>query len=236
MPDTLLIQLLALILFAVCLFHSWRTEGPRAAQQWFIIGYIYALLLTSLLVILSQIAFDSSMLVFGAAPSLTVMLFPALFYIAYTIAREFADPTDLRRMAYLVFLLTAALMMPFDAVGVELRWWEYPTESYAVLNGLPFYLPFAWGVTGAAFFLTIGRIRKIRFRGSGQLFAMIIAIPLVAAAMLVVISLIQLVVSWVASLGEVVAYGLLGLVFIVLPISLLFNYPRRSQRPLITDK
>ncbi len=219
MPDsTLLIQLLALVLFAVCLYHSWNTEGPRAAQQWFITGYIFALLLISLLVVIQQIAFNPAMLFFGAAPSLTIMLFPAVFYLAYTIARQFSEPTDLRAMALLMFLLTPALMLPIDATALHLEWWSYPSESASFLDSIPFYLPFAWGVTGAVFFCLIGRIRKIRFRGSGQLFAMIIAVPVVAALMIGVIAIVQILVYGISSIGgETAMYLALALVFLAPP-------------------
>ncbi|HZQ09872.1 MAG TPA: hypothetical protein VFD70_25060 [Anaerolineae bacterium] len=233
MPDsTLLIQLLAIILFAVCLYHSWNTEGARAAQQWFITGYIFALLLISLLVVTQQIAFNPAMLFFGAAPSLTIMLLPAVIYLAYTIARQFAEPTNLRTMTFLTFLLTPALMLPIDATALNLDWWSYPTESTSFLDGIPFYAPFAWGVIGAAFFLLIGRIRKIRFRGNGQIFAMIIAVPVLAALLIGVIAVVQILVYGISSIGgEAAMYIALALIFIALPVLFVF---RTDRRPLTT--
>lgn len=107
MPDsTLVIQILALILFIACVYHSWVTEGRRAAQQWFIIGYIFAMLLINLLVTIGQVLYAPEMLLIGAAPSLTIMLIPGVSYLAYSIARSWTDASKLRTMAYLIFLLT----------------------------------------------------------------------------------------------------------------------------------
>jgi hypothetical protein len=227
---TLAAQFLAVVLFAACLFHSWNTEGRRYAQQWFFIGYIFSLLLLSLLVVLQQLAFDEAFLSIGAAPSLAVMFYPAILYLAYTLAKIFADETDLRAMMYWMFLLTPALLLPLDATGVQLRWWTYPSESLDFLNGVPFYLPFAWGVMGAAFMYMMGRIRKIRFRGSGQLFAMMIAAPLLDGLMILLIALVQVVINALAVVGGTgLLYGALGVLFIALPLALALNIPRMRR-------
>jgi len=226
---TVTIQLIALVLFGVCLYHSWVNEGRRAAPQWFLVGYIFALLLINLMVVIGQIAYSSTMLTVGAAPSLTVMLLPAVWYLAYNLAQVFADPLDLGRMGYLVFLLTAALMLPLDATALNLGWWAFPSESSEFLNGIPFYLPFAWGLTGAAFYLMIGRIRKIRFRGNGQLFAMIIAAPLLAGLTLVLIGLVQVLVNVLGMFSTGILYGLLALLYAILPLLLALNVFRRSK-------
>lgn len=233
MNDTIvLIQFIALLLFAACLYHAWQVDGRRATQQWFLTGYIFALLLTSLLVVTGQITFDPNMLVIGAAPSLTIMLYPAVFYLAYTIARVFADPEDLRGMCYLMFLLTPALLLPVDATAIGLGWWAFPSESFDFVNGVPFYLPFAWGAVAAGYYFMVGRIRKIHFRGNGQLFAMIIATPLTAGIGFLVIALIQVVVDGLAAVGdEPLLYALLALLYIVLPLALCLNVPRLGKTP-----
>lgn len=233
LDSTLIIQLLALLLFAVCLYHAATTEGPRAAQQWFLVGYVFALLLISLLVItgpVGQIAYHPAMLVFGAAPSLTIMLFPAVFYLAYTFAQTFADVTDLRAMAYLIFLLTPALLLPLDATALHFRWWSFPSDSHAFLNGIPFYLPFAWGLMAATFYLMVGRIRRIRLRGNGQFFAMMVVAPLVVLLDMVLIAILQVSVNvlWQVG-GAMVLYGALALLFFVLPLGLMFNLPRLGR-------
>jgi hypothetical protein len=229
MPDTLFIQLLAVILFAACLFHSWRTEGPRAAQQWFISGYIFAFLFITVIAGFPDIAvitFSSSMLFVGAAPSLTIMLLPALFYLAYTMARQFADSDDLRRMAYLVFLLTAALMLPFEAVALQQGWWTYPTTVFTFLDGVPFYMPFLWGAAGMTFIVLVGRIRRIRLRGNGQFYAMILAIPIATVILFLLLALLQVLELLIERQSVILAYALLALILVILPIALLFNLPR----------
>lgn len=232
--DTFFIQLFAILLFAACFLHSWRNEGQRAAQQWFLIGYLYAVLLISLLVVVGevgQIAYSPSMVVFGAAPSLTAMLFPALFYIGYATAKRFVEPTNLRAMAYLIFVTTPWLMLPLDALALSARWWFFPSESLSFLNGIPFYIPFAWGIASAAYFVMIGRIRKIRFRGNGQFFAMILAAPLLAGLVLFLIALIQVIVDTLAAVaGSTLLYlALIGL-FLLLPLALVLNIPRLGNR------
>lgn len=222
-----LIQSAAVFSFAVCLLYAWRTEGPRPAQQWFLIGYLFAVLIASLLVVIQQIAYNANMVVFGAAPSLTVMLFPALFYVAYLLAKRYVDPTNLRGMAYLMFLLTPWLFLPLDALAISQHWWSFPSESYSFLNGIPFYIPFAWGVTGAAFYLMIGRIRLIRFRGNGQFFAMIIATPLLAAINLLLIALVQVIVDTLAVFGGMATlYAALAVLFLLLPLALVLKVPK----------
>lgn len=229
---TILIQAAAVIFFAACLAHSWRNEGARAAQQWFLIGYLYALLLISLMVVVAngQIAYNSNMLVFGAAPSLMVMLYPAVFYVAYVLAKRFVQVTDLRAMTLFVFLITPWLMLPLDALGIAAQWWYFPSDSYSFLNDIPFYIPFAWGVSSAAFFAMMGRIRKIRFRGNGQFFAMIIAAPLLAGLVLILISLIQLVIDLLYSVGGItLLYIALAALLLLLPCAFLYHLRRRAN-------
>lgn len=231
MPDTTLVaQFLALVLFAACFYHSWNTEERRKSQQWFLIGYIFFLLLASLLVVTQQITFYSGFLTLGAAPSVWVMIYPALFYLAYTIAGFLADKDDLRAMCYLMFLLVPALVLPVDATGVQMGWWTYPSDSPEFLNGVPFYLPFAWGVVGAAFMYMMGRIRKIRFRGSGQLFALMLAAPLLDGLSILFIGIIQVAVDAINTLGGTPwLYGMLVVLFVVLPLALAFRIPRLQQ-------
>ena len=222
-----------MLLFAVCLIYAWRTEGARYAQQWFLIGYIFAILLISLLVVVGergQIAYNRNMLVFGAAPSLTVMLYPALFYVAYAIAKRFADAENLRAMAFWIFAITPWLFLPLDALALNAGWWFFPSESFAFFNGIPFYLPFAWSISSAAFFLMMGRIRKIRFRGNGQFFAMIIAAPLLAGLLLLLIALVQVSVDFLANLGGMtMLYVVVGILFLLLPLAILVNTRQASR-------
>ncbi len=231
MDTTFFIQVSSVALFAAGFVHSWRNEGQRYAQQWFLIGYIFAVLIVSLLVVISQIAYSPNMLVLGAAPSVTVMLFPGVFYVAYALAKRFVAPTNLRAMAYLIFLLVPWFLLPLDALALYAGWWYFPSESLDFLNGIPFYIPFAWGMTGASFFVMIGRIRKIRFRGNGQFFAMIIATPLLAGIELILVALIQIVVDTLAAFGgTTLLYVVLAILFLLLPLALVLNFPRLVNR------
>jgi asparagine N-glycosylation enzyme membrane subunit Stt3 len=137
----------------------------------------------------------------------------------------------LRAMAYLMFIITPMLLLPFDATAVYLRWWSFPSESVSFLGGVPFYLPFAWGMIAAGFYLMVGRIRKIRFRGRGQLFAMIIAAPVLAGIIVLLLAVVQVIVNILATLGGGTAlYLALAIFLFVLPLALLFNLPRMAQR------
>lgn len=230
MDTIFIIQLAAVILFAVCFIHSWRNEGQRMAQQWFLIGYIFAVVIISLLVVIQQIAYNPNMLVFGAVPSLVVMMIPGVFYIAYSIAKRFVDPTRLRASAYLVFIIVPWFILPLDALAISAGWWYFPSESVSFLNGIPFYIPFAWGALAATFSLMMGRIRKIRLRGNGQFFAMILAAPLVGALDLLLLMLIQIIVNFLAALGGTTTlYIALAALYFLLPLALLVNIPRLRE-------
>lgn len=233
MDTTFFIQLAAVSLFAVCFIHSWRNEGQRMAQQWFLIGYIFSVVIVSLLVVIQQIAYNPNMVVFGAAPSLVVMLFPAIFYIAYVIAKRFVDPVRLRASAYLVFIIVPWFMLPLDTLAINAGWWYFPSDSVSFLNGIPFYLPFAWGVLAATFCAMMGRIRKIRFRGNGQFFAMILAAPLVAGLDLVLVMLVQILVYLLAAIGgTTLLYIALAVLYLALPLALFLNIPRLREPQL----
>lgn len=230
MDTTFVVQIFAVLIFAASFVHAWRTEGQRAAQQWFFIGFLFAVLLVSLLVVIQQIAYNPNMLVFGAAPSLTVMLFPAVYYIAYVIAKRFVDPTNLRTMTYLMFLITPWLMLPLDALAINAGWWFFPSDSHSFLNGIPFYIPPAWGITAAAFFVMVGRIRKIRLRGNGQFFAMIIGVPLLAGVTILLIAIVQVIIDTLATVaGEAFLYAILAILFLSLPLALFMNIPRIAE-------
>ncbi len=231
MTDTTLVaQFLAVAVFGACVFYAWNADGRRNTQQWFFISYIFFLLLISLLVVMQQIVYNPGFLVFGAAPSLLVMLYPAFMYLAFCLAKMLVAETDVRGMSVWMFLLMPALMLPLDVTGIQLQWWAFPSDSYAFLNGVPFYLPFAWGITAGTFMYMMGRIRKIRFRGSGQLFAMMIAAPLLDGILILLIALAQVVVDWLYALGGANAlYMVLSVVFVGLPIALfLRQLPRRG--------
>lgn len=230
MDTTVFIQSIALFFFGVCFYDAYKTDGARAAQQWFIVGYLYALLRENLLVGLNQIQYSASMIFFGGAPSLTSLLIPALLYVAYVIARRFANPDRLGSLAYLMFLILPVLFLPLDAAALEFQWWSYPSESQTFLNGIPYYVPFAWGISAALFYLFVGRIRKIRFRGNGQLFLMIVVIPILVIINVLLIAVLQLAVSIAFGLGGTgLLDAALGILFLALPLALVVNLPRLGE-------
>ncbi|MCC7162496.1 MAG: hypothetical protein IT331_08375 [Anaerolineae bacterium] len=230
MDTTFFVQLGAVLLFAVCFIHSWRNEGQRMAQQWFLIGYIFAVVIASLLVVMEQIAYNPNMLVFGAAPSLVVMLFPGIFYVAYVIAKRFVDPIRLGASAYMMFIIVPWLMLPLDALAINAEWWYFPSESVAWLNGIPFYVPFAWGLLAATFGAMIGRVRKIRFRGNGQFFAMMIAAPLVAGLDILLLMALQIMINLLGVIGGTsLLYLALVILYFLFPLASVFNLPRLRE-------
>ena len=181
------------------------------------------------------------MFVFGAAPSLTVMLFPAMFYIAYLIAGRYADPTNLRAMGYLVFMITPWLLLPIDALAVTQGWWSFPTvvafpNKFAFRNKFAFVFewdsvlyPVRVGHFRCDIFLMMGRVRKIRFRGNGQFFAMIIAMPLLAGVQPILIALIQVIVRYDCGIRRTVAIGCTaGGFLLLLPLAMIFECAARA--------
>ncbi len=228
---TWVVQFLGLALFGMCLYHSWQTEGRRSAQQWFAAGYYFAILTQTLLVQLGAISYSNEMLMFGSVPALTVLIIPSLFYLAYAFSR-FLSPLAGPRMLWLtIFLLTPALALPLDATALALDWWSFPSESRAFLNGVPYYLPLGWGVTGALFFAFIHFVRQIRLRGSGQLFALILGTPLVAGIDIALIALVQVVVGLLAFVpGNLLLDAVLVLLLGLMPLGFGIARPRREQK------
>ncbi len=221
------IQFLAVGLFAVCLYHSWRTEGRKYAQQWFVGGYLFALLRELVLVQARLISYSDRMVQFGSAPTLTSLLIPSLFYIAYVVAQRFNPANQARPMLYLIFLLTPALALPLDSTALRFDWWSFPSGSPQFLNGIPYFMPLAWGLSGALFYAFVRFVRGIRFRGSGQLFALILGTPFLAGVSVVLILVAQLVVALLGLIqNDLLLDVLMGALLLAVPIALLFGIPQ----------
>jgi hypothetical protein len=224
-----LIQVIAVALFFACLYHSWQTEGRNYAQQWFAAGYYFAVLREVLLVQLGAISYSDQMANFGGAPSLTSLLLPALFYIAYAVAQRLNPADEYRPMLLTMFLLTPALALPLDATALQFDWWSYPSGSLAFLDGVPYFVPIAWSITGALFYAFIRFVRRIRLRGSGQLFALILGAPLVAGVDVALIALLQVVVNLLALVpGNLLLNLAMALLFVLAPLGLLARRPRKE--------
>lgn len=221
------IQLLAVLLFAACIYHSWHTEGRRQAQQWFGVGYLFALLYQVLLVQLGVISYSDQMLQFGSAPTLTSLFLPAVFYVAYLIAHRINPADQARPMIVLIFLLTPALTLPVDATALGFDWWSFPSQSRSFLVGVPYFVPLSWGLVGALFYAFVRFVRRIRFRGNGQLYALILATPLVAGLGLLLVLFSQVTVALLALVpDDLLLKGLMAVVLIALPIASAAWQPR----------
>jgi hypothetical protein len=223
------IQLLAVALFAACLYHSWQAEGRRYAQQWFAIGYLFALLHQVLLVQLGVVSYSDRVLQFGSAPTLTSLLLPALFYVAYVLAHRMNPADHARPMLGLIFLITPALALPVDATALSFDWWSFPSQSRSFLNGIPYFMPLSWGFTGALFYAFIQFVRRIRLRGSGQLFALILVTPLMAGLSILLVLFAQFVVASVGLLQSDLPLNILmGVLLLALPVIFAVFLPRRQ--------
>ncbi len=224
-----IIQMLAALAFLACAYHASQVEGQRRAQQWFLIGYLFAIMREILLIQFGVIAYSDQMLQFGSAPSVTTMLIPALFYISYSVAQKLEASDSPRAMMLLMFALTPALALPLDVTALHFQWWNFPSESRAFLNGVPYFVPLSWGLTAALFYWFMQRIRRIRLRGAGQFFAMLLATPLLAVVNVPLIALAQIFVGALALAPEdLLLNALLAILFIALPLSILLRARRRT--------
>ncbi len=222
-----LVELIAVAFFGACLYHSWQTEGQKYAQQWFAAGYYFALLTQVLLVQFGVISYSDQLIKFGSAPALVSLLVPALLYMAYTLARFTNPDDDPRRMYLTMFLLTPALALPIDATALQFDWWSWPSGSVSFLNGIPYFVPLAWGLTGALFYAFIRFVRRIRFTGNGQLFALILGTPVITGIDILLIAFIQVVVGLLGLAPEnILLDSLMLLVLIVAPFGFILWRPR----------
>jgi hypothetical protein len=159
------------------------------------------------------------------------LLLPSLFYVAYIVARGMEPGDQARPMLYWIFLITPALALPIDATALVFDWWSFPSQSRTFLVGIPYFMPLGWGFTGALFYGFIRFVRRIHFRGSGQLFALILGTPLVAGLSFLLVTLAQFVVVALGLAGgDSLLIALMGVMFLALPLSALVNLPQRRIR------
>jgi hypothetical protein len=154
-----------------------------------------------------------------------------LFYVAYMSATRLTEQHDTRRLAFLMFLLTPALALPVDVTALQFHWWWYPSGSRAFLNGVPYFVPLAWGISGALFYWFMQRVRRIPLRGNGQLFALVAAVPLVAGVDVLLIGLGQLLIAGLALVpGDVLLNASLAILLLLLPLLSLIGIPPLEKR------
>ncbi len=191
---TFIVEFMSLVLFIGCLWHSARYRGRAFAQQWFITGYLFAIIRETV----SQVVFEMpsyapSILRIGAAPALVSLLWASLFYLAYHFARRFtasenAVPSaakDYARVAALMFLITASLALPIEATAAQSRWWLYESPAHSVFGGVPFVVPWLWGGAAAIFYAAFFKVQAARLPDRGRLYALITLSPVIAAAQIV---------------------------------------------------
>jgi hypothetical protein len=220
------VEIIAVLACALCFYHSWQAEGSSYAQQWFAGGYYFALLSQVLLVQFGVISYSDQFVKFGSAPAVESLLIPAVLYVSYITAQRLIPSGEPRLMVLLMFLLTAALMLPIDATALEFDWWSFPSGSVSFLNGIPYFAPVAWGLMGALFYGLIRFVRRIRFRGNGQLFALILGTPLVAGINLLLFAAAQIVIGILGLAPEnILLDSLMALVLILLPLSFIVWRP-----------
>lgn len=185
---TSLLEFTALVLFIGCLWHAARYNGRAFAQQWFISGYLAAILRETILqTAFSVYFFAPTILRIGAAPALVTLLSPSIFYLAYQFALRLIPSTRLsdggtggsRLMLGLVFLIAASLGLPLEATAVQARWWVYELEGRVVL-GAPFIAPLIWGGSAVIFFWLWARVRATNLPDRGKLYAMIVLASVIA--------------------------------------------------------
>ncbi len=177
-----LIEFAAVILFLGCLWHATRYQGVGFAQQWFISGYLFGILREVVVqVAFPMYTFAPGMLRLGAAPALVVLMWAALFYLAYWFARRFAAFSDLARMGILVFAIAASLILPIEATAAQLGWWVYEDPAAVVYGGVPLTAPLVWGGAAVLFYVFFARIRASRLPERGRVYAMISLSPIIVA-------------------------------------------------------
>src|SRR5574341_383432 len=87
---TFIVEFMSVILSIGCVWHSARYHGRAFAQQWFIAGYLFAIIRETVAqVVFEMQSYAPSILRIGAAPALISLLWPSLFYVAYHFARQF---------------------------------------------------------------------------------------------------------------------------------------------------
>lgn len=221
------IQLLAVALFAACLYHAWRSEGQEFAQQWFGIGYLFVLLHEILLVQLRVVSYSDRMLQFGSAPTLISLIYPAFFYIAFSVARFLTPENQVKALLLSTILLIPAITLPLDATALGFDWWSFPSQSRTFMDGVPYFMPLSWGLNGALFCGFFIVVRRIRLKGSGQLFALLLGAPLVAGMSLILVLSAQVVVTLLALFqSDLLLQVAMGILLISPPLVYAFRLPR----------
>jgi hypothetical protein len=191
-----IIEITSLLLFIGCFIHSARYCGREFAQQWFLAGYLSAILRETIMqVAFGVYLFAAEILRIGAAPALLTLLSPSLFYIAVNFSSRFVTTIDLRKMLGLIFVICSSLALPIEATAAQTGWWVYQTSARLVFGGVPLFAPLIWGGEAAIFYATFVRVRATSLPDRGKLYAMITLSPVIAAAQLIYVLLLGLLIG-----------------------------------------
>ncbi len=186
-----IIEVTSLILFIACFWHAARYNDRAFAQQWFIGGYLSAILRETIMqVAFGVYIFPTTILRIGAAPALVTLLSPSLFYIALNFALRFSSVTDLRRMLAFIFLIASSIALPIEATAAQAGWWDYQSSLRFVFGGIPLFAPLIWGGGAIIFYAAFARVRATNLPDRGKLYAMITLAPVIAAVQLIWILLL----------------------------------------------
>ena len=177
---TSIIEFTAIVLFIGCFWHAAKYNGRAFAQQWFIAGYLAAILRETILQTAFSIYFFApTMLRIGAAPALVTLLSPCIFYLAFQFALRFVPLEKTRAMLALEFLIAASMALPLEATAVQARWWIYESTGRVIL-GVPIFAPLIWGGSAVIFYWLFARVRSTNLPDRGKLYAVIVLASVIA--------------------------------------------------------
>ena len=190
---TSIIEFTSLVLFIGCFWHAAHYNGRAFARQWFIAGYLAAILRETILqTAFSVYFFAPTILRIGAAPALVTLLSPSIFYLAYQFALRFVPLEKLRWMLGLMFLIAASIWLPLEATAVQARWWIYGELAGRVVLGAPLIAPLIWGGSAVIFYWLFARVRSTNLPDRGKLYAMIVLASVIAGLQVIWILLLSL--------------------------------------------
>ena len=228
-------EFLAVVLFFVCLWHAWQSEGRAFAQQWFFTAYVFAIVRENLFASFQNIEYVETVIRFGSAPAALTLNFASFSYLAYALAKIIAgERADAEKafgtLGWNMLCLASVIALPLELFATTLKWWIYPLDTpYLLIGNLPYFVPLAWGVSTAFFYFAIQRVRNIPFRGNGQLFALITASPVLGVIGCVVYIAVEFFVGWFASVGlAAAATATLALLWIGIPLVQLLTPTKRN--------
>lgn len=189
---TFLIELLAVGLTLGGFAHATRFQGRDWARQWFVGAYVAALIRETLNQVIFQVyVFPPDTLRLGAAPALITLLSGSVAYFAFQFARRFAPPNRPVVLAGLVLLISASLALPLEATAAQMQWWVYLSPAQLVFGAVPVASLFVWGGGAAIFYALFERVRGARLPERGKFYAVVAIAPLVAAAQLLLVVLLN---------------------------------------------